>query len=65
MNLKIMRLNEKKDLSLLLAHDEGHLIGFKIGYTRFKGIFFSWLGAVEPSSRGNGVARLRGLEWNR
>ena len=35
------RLNEKSDLSVLLAHDEDAIIGFKIGYTRFKGIFFS------------------------
>lgn len=51
------RLNEKRDLSLLLAHDEGKLIGFKIGYTRFKGVFFSWLGAVDPGRRRAGVAR--------
>ena len=51
------RLNEKSDLSVLLAHDEDALIGFKIGYTRFKGIFFSWLGAVAFSHRRNGVAR--------
>ena len=51
------RLNEKKDLSILLAHREGVLIGFKIGYTRFQGIFFSWLGAVAASHRRQGVAR--------
>ena len=51
------RLNEKSDLSVLLAHDKDTLIGFKIGYTRFKGIFFSWLGATALSHRRSGVAR--------
>jgi len=51
------RLNEKRDLSILLAHDGDALVGFKIGYTRFKGVFFSWLGAVDPPRRRTGVAR--------
>ncbi len=51
------RLNEKRDLSVLLAHLDQELVGFKIGYTRFRGIFFSWLGAVAPERRRSGVAR--------
>ncbi len=51
------RLNEKKDLCILLAHKGDRLIGFKIGYTRFKGVFFSWLGAVSSAHRRKGVAR--------
>ena len=51
------RLNEKKDLSILMAHSGDEIIGFKIGYTRFKGIFFSWLGAVLTEHRRQGVAR--------
>ena len=51
------RLNEKNDLSVLLAHRGDLLIGFKIGYTRFKGVFFSWLGAVVSGYRREGVAR--------
>ncbi|MGI9244218.1 MAG: hypothetical protein ACR2RV_25695, partial [Verrucomicrobiales bacterium] len=39
------RLNEKGDLSVLLACSGDLVIGFKIGYTRFRGVFFSWLGA--------------------
>ena len=53
----LARLNEKNDLSVLLAHNKGALIGFKIGYTRFKGIFFSWLGAIALDHRRCGVAR--------
>jgi len=51
------RLNEKNDLSVLLAQDGGVLVGFKIGYTRFKGVFFSWLGAVDLQHRRCGIAR--------
>lgn len=51
------RLNEKKDLSVLLAYEGGELVGFKIGYTRFRSVFFSWLGAVIISARRKGVAR--------
>ncbi|MFT5108521.1 MAG: ribosomal protein S18 acetylase RimI-like enzyme [Verrucomicrobiales bacterium] len=51
------RLNEKGQLSVLLAHSGDLVIGFKIGYTRFKGVFFSWLGAVAPGHRRRGVAR--------
>ncbi len=53
----LQRLNEKRDLSVLLALHEGEVIGFKLGYTRFKGIFFSWLGAVASHHRRMGVAQ--------
>ena len=51
------RLNEKADLSVLIAEEDGELVGFKIGYTRFKGIFFSWLGAVAVDRRRSGIGR--------
>lgn len=51
------RLNEKKDLSILLAMDGESIVGFKIGYTCFQGIFFSWLGAVAKSHQRQGIAR--------
>jgi ribosomal protein S18 acetylase RimI-like enzyme len=51
------RLNEKSDLSVLLAKDGDSIVGFKIGYTRFQGIFFSWLGAVAKSHYRQGIAR--------
>lgn len=51
------RMNEKRDLSVLLAKREGELVGFKIGYERFQGIYFSWLGAVSTQHQRTGVAR--------
>jgi ribosomal protein S18 acetylase RimI-like enzyme len=51
------RLNEKNGLSILLAKEDDFLVGFKIGYTRFRGIYFSWLGAVASSHRRKGIAR--------
>lgn len=51
------RLNEKSDLSVFVARQESAIVGFKIGYRRFQGIFFSWLGAVARSHRRSGVAR--------
>lgn len=53
----LQRLNEKTGLSILLAHKGEALIGFKIGYTRYKGIFFSWLGAIDQAHKRTGVAR--------
>ena len=51
------RLNEKRDLSVLVAEEEGKIVGFKIGYTRYRGVFFSWLGAVLPGHHRRGIAR--------
>ena len=51
------RLNEKQDLSVLVAEESGQLMGLKVGYTCFRGVFFSWLGAVLPSHQRRGIAR--------
>ena len=51
------RLHEKTDLSVLIAEEDGEIVGFKIGYMRFRGIFFSWLGAVAMENRRNGIGR--------
>jgi ribosomal protein S18 acetylase RimI-like enzyme len=51
------RLNEKNGLSVLLAKEDESLVGFKIGYTRFQGIYFSWLGAIATAHRRKGIAR--------
>lgn len=40
---------------ILTAHGGDRLLGFKIGYER-EGRFYSWLGAVSPTYRGQGVA---------
>ena len=51
------RLNEKRDLLVLMAEENERLLGFKIGYTRFRGVFFSWLGAVCVQRRRRGIGR--------
>lgn len=50
------RLNEKRGLSVLVE-GEGEIRGFKVGYERFRGVFFSWLGGVIPEFRRRGIAR--------
>ena len=42
---------------ILVAYDEDLPIGFKVGYEREKGSFYSWMGAVLPSHRRKGVAQ--------
>jgi len=43
---------------VLIAERDGHPVGFKVGYDRYRdGSWYSWLGAVEPGARGLGVAR--------
>jgi len=40
---------------ILTAHDSTSVLGFKIGYLR-DGVFYSWLGAVKPQYRQQGIA---------
>jgi len=42
---------------ILVAYDDDMPIGFKVGYEREKGSFYSWMGAVLPSHRRKGVAQ--------
>jgi GNAT superfamily N-acetyltransferase len=51
------RLNEKQQLLEILAQQNGNTVGFKIGYEKYRGVFFSWLGGVHPSFRRTGIAR--------
>lgn len=39
-----------------LALTDGRVIGYKAGYERKPGHFYSWLGCVDPTFRGRGVA---------
>lgn len=49
------RLDESA--SILTAELNDQLIGFKVGYDRFKdGSFYSWMGGILPNNRQNGVA---------
>ena len=42
---------------VLIAEIDNQLVGFKIGYDRFKnGSFYSWMGGVSPKFRRMGVA---------
>ena len=36
---------------------DGSLLGFKLGYARGEGTFYSWLGGIHPSIRRQGVGR--------
>lgn len=36
---------------------DGALLGFKLGYARGEGTFYSWLGGIHPSIRRQGVGR--------
>ena len=40
----------------LLAVDNERVVGCKLGYERKPGHFYSWLGCVSPSHRGQGIA---------
>jgi GNAT superfamily N-acetyltransferase len=61
------RLGRITDPCLVAARlDDGSLAGFKLGYRRGSALFYSWLGAVHPHSRRQGIAReltQRQHEW--
>lgn len=44
------RVDGKKSL-ILIAEDEGDLLGFKIGYQLDEHTFYSWFGGVSPLAR--------------
>jgi GNAT superfamily N-acetyltransferase len=44
------------DLLSIFAMDDTELVGYKIGYAKEPTIFFSWIGAVSPKYRRNGIA---------
>ncbi len=51
------RLAHVCDPCAVLAHDgDGALTGFKLGYRRGSSLFYSWLGAVHPTARRQGLA---------
>lgn len=50
------RLSNRPHL-ILCAELDGKAAGFKIGYKTEPGIFYSWVGAVLPDFRRQGVAR--------
>lgn len=51
------RLAAVADPSAVLAHGgDGSMTGFKLGYRRGDSLFYSWLGAVHPLARRQGLA---------
>ncbi|QIR16285.1 GNAT family N-acetyltransferase [Shewanella aestuarii] len=45
------------DCLILLAYVEGEVAGFKLGYAKTDGEFYSWLGGVLPDFRQLGLAK--------
>ncbi|MDT8448585.1 MAG: GNAT family N-acetyltransferase [Wenzhouxiangellaceae bacterium] len=50
------RLPHIADPVLVEARRANELVGFKMGYRRGKSLFYSWLGAVQPDCRRQGIA---------
>ena len=48
---------QKPKLFALVATLEEQVIGFKLGYEMEPGVFYSWLGGVDPDYRKQGVAQ--------
>ncbi len=52
-----------KPYLILIAKDNDQRVGFKVGYENSQHEFYSWLGSVLPTHRGQGVAgRLRTMQ---
>ncbi len=50
------RLEGKRHL-ILVAEQQGQILGFKIGYELDSDIFYSWFGGVSPEARNMGLAQ--------
>jgi len=55
-NLPLEKLEKKEGLLCILAVEGDILIGFKLGYPHPDGVFYSWLGGVHVTKRGQGIA---------
>ena len=53
--LETLKLHRQR--LLVVAHDEGGVAGFKLGYAERPGSFYSWLGAVAEAREGQGIGR--------
>lgn len=51
------RMKGKKHL-ILIAHAEGKMVGFKVGYDKFEDgkNFYTWMGGILPAFRKKGIA---------
>jgi len=50
------RLLHMPEASVFCAHIDGRLVGFKAGYAIAERKYYSWLGAVHPEYRRQGIA---------
>lgn len=55
--LKEEKLSTKQKLLVLVAVEAGQIAGFKMGYEEEDGVFYSWLGGVDPAFQQRGIAR--------
>jgi ribosomal protein S18 acetylase RimI-like enzyme len=53
--LNTLRMHRRR--LLVVAHEEGKLVGFKLGYADKPRRFYSWLGAVDQAWEGRGIGR--------
>ena len=53
--LRTLRLYTQR--LLVVAHLDGEVLGFKLGFAERDGIFYSWLGAVREDCEGQGIGR--------
>ncbi|MCL6625712.1 GNAT family N-acetyltransferase [Alicyclobacillus shizuokensis] len=63
-----MELQRKSRFLILLAVNQGEVVGYKVGYEDRTQRFYSWLGGVYPEYRGRGIASelmRRQHEWCR
>ncbi len=54
--LSIGELQEKTNLLCCIALDGQRVAGFKLGYEKERGLFYSWLGGVSAEYQGKGIA---------
>lgn len=51
------KLQDRPRFLALLAVEDDNVVGFKLGYEVEAGIFYSWLGGVDPNYRRHGIAK--------
>jgi predicted GNAT superfamily acetyltransferase len=52
----IQEIKEAPQLLTVIAYQNQQIIGYKMGYRRKEGHFYSWLGCVLEAYRGQGIA---------
>ena len=50
------RVAMQKNALLLIAHEKGAVLGFKLGFEEDAETYYSWLGGVAPTARKRGIA---------